>query len=109
MGKTRILLCGPPVTALGGGPTHIRNLLASPLGDRFEIEHFESGSRGTESPAKDEGWPRMILRIATSPFTLAGRILRGRPAVIHLNSAMDPKAFWRDAAYVLVARLLGRS
>jgi glycosyltransferase involved in cell wall biosynthesis len=108
MKKATILLCGPPVSALGGGPTHIRNLLASPLSDRFHLVHFETGSRGTESPAKDEAWPRTVLRIVTSPFALAWRILGCRPGVVHLNTSMSHKGFWRDLAYMLVARLMGR-
>ena len=108
MRKATILLCGPPVSALGGGPTHIRNLLASPLTERFHLVHFETGSRGAESPAKDEGWPRAAFRIVTSPFALAWRILGCRPDVVHLNTSMSPKGFWRDLAYMLVARLMGR-
>ena len=100
-------MCGPTRSALGGGPTHVRNLLASPLKDRFSLVHFETGSRGAESPARDEAWPRTLLRLVTSPVALAWRLLRSRPAVVHLNSAMDQRAFWRDAAYLCVARLLG--
>ena len=35
-------------------------------------------------------------------------LLRERPAIVHINSAMDPKAFWRDLVYLMVARVLGR-
>jgi glycosyltransferase involved in cell wall biosynthesis len=106
--KPVILLCGPPRSALGGGPTHVHNMLLSPLKDRFELVHFETGSRGRESPAKDEPRLAMLVRAATSPFALAASILRLRPRVVHLNSAMDHKAFWRDLVYLWVAKLLGR-
>jgi len=108
MNKESILLCGPPLSAVGGGPTHIRNMLASPLNERYRMVHFETGSRGTESPARDEGFHIKVFRIFTSPFTLAFQILRVWPEVVHLNSGIDHKAFWRDFAYLLVSKLFGR-
>jgi len=106
--KVTILLCGPPLSALGGGPTHMRNLLASPLQGSYRLVHFESGSRGTESPARDEGAAAKLFRLVTSPFVLAYRIVRLRPAVVHLNSVLDNKAFWRDLSYLFVSKLLFR-
>lgn len=106
--RSKVLLCGPPLDALGGGPTHLRSLLASSLGMRFKLVHFETGSRGAESPAKDENAFRKVVRLITSPFLLAWRIARLKPALVHLNSAMDNKAFWRDAGYVLVCKMLAR-
>ena len=103
-----ILLCGPPPSAVGGGPTQVRNMLASPHADRFTHVHFETGSRGSESPARDEPRLAMLLRVATSPVALAWTLLRRRPRVVHLNSAMDHKAFWRDLVYLWVAKALGR-
>lgn len=86
----------------------MRNMLASPLKDLYTLIHFESGSRGSESPAKDEGVYAMVFRVFTSPLVLAWKILRYRPAVVHLNSALDQKAFWRDVAYLLISKLLLR-
>lgn len=106
--KTAVLLCGPPLSALGGGPTHMRNLMVSPLKDCYTLEHFESGSRGTESPAPDETLRAMVWRLAISPFALTWRIARLGPAVVHLNSALNRKAFWRDLVYLLVSKLLFR-
>lgn len=106
--KATVLLCGPPTSAVGGGPTHIRNMLASPLAERFNLVHFECGSRGAESPAKDEPTPAKLIRLATSPFVLMVRIMRFRPRVVHINSALDHKAFWRDCVYLLVCKLFGR-
>lgn len=83
------------------------NMLSSPLKDRYTLIHFESGSRGSESPAKDEPLHAMLFRIATTPFTLAWQIFRSKPAVVHLNSALDHKAFWRDTMYLLVTKLFG--
>lgn len=108
MSKPTILVCGPPLSALGGGPTHIRNMLASPLAERYLLAHFETGSRGTESPADDEGMRGKVARLVTSPLALAWQIVRSRPDVVHLNSAMDHRAFWRDLVYMAVCKVLGR-
>ncbi len=86
----------------------MRNLIASALSDRYTIIHFESGSRGTESPARDEGASAKIFRVITSPFALATFIARFWPAVVHLNSAIDHRAFWRDLVYLFVSKLFGR-
>lgn len=108
MTKSTVLLCGPPQSAVGGGPTHIRNMLASPLNNRYKLIHLETGSRGTESPAREERLHRKLFRIFTSPIVLAWQILYAWPTIVHLNSAMDNKAFWRDAVYLLICKLLWR-
>lgn len=107
MNKRKILLCGPPVSAVGGGPTHIRSLLASTLTHRYELIHFETGSRGAESPAKDETLLLKLWRLLKSPFSLARAILQSGARIVHLNSVLDHKAFWRDLIYVAVGKLLG--
>jgi glycosyltransferase involved in cell wall biosynthesis len=83
-------------------------MLASPLAARFDLVHFECGSRGAESPAKDEPIAAKLLRLSISPFTLMARIVRLRPQVVHINSALDHKAFWRDCVYLLICKLFAR-
>jgi glycosyltransferase involved in cell wall biosynthesis len=107
MARSTILVCGPSPAAVGGGPAHIRNLWASPLATEFRLELFQTGSRGRESPARDEPLPATVLRLLTGPFALAARILRERPAVVHLNTAVDPRGFWREVANLAVTRALG--
>ena len=107
MAKPVILVCGPSPDAVGGGPTHMRNLWASPLATEFELVRFETGSRGAESPATDEPALAMLWRLATSPFRLAAVLLGRRPAVVHLNTSVDPKGFWREIPHLVVCRLLG--
>ena len=85
----------------------MRNLLASRLADRYELVHFETGSRGAESPAKDEALLRKVVRIVRSPFALAWAIVHTRARVVHINSVLDHKGFWRDIVYVLVSRSFG--
>src|SRR5262249_21956927 len=101
-----ILLCGPSVTALGGGPTHVRSMLASPLRSDYQLVHFEIGSRGRESPATDEAAISKLVRIITSPVALACCIGRLGPQIVHLNSVLDLKAFYRDLVYLLVCKCL---
>lgn len=107
MNKTRILLCGPSTSAIGGGPTHIRNLLASRLAQRYELIHFHTGSRGRESPATDESAAARAWRLVVSPFALARMAIGARARIVHLNSVLDHKAFWRDLVYAMFAKALG--
>jgi glycosyltransferase involved in cell wall biosynthesis len=108
MSRSTILVLGPSPRAVGGGPAHIRNLWASPLAESFRLELFETGSRGRESPARDEPLPAALLRLVVSPFALAWRIARLRPAVIHLNTSVDPRGFWREVLHLLIARLMNQ-
>lgn len=107
MARSTILVCGPSPSAVGGGPADVRSLWASPLAEQFWLELFETGSRGRESPARDEAPPTTLLRLLTSPFALAASILRVRPAVVHLNTSVDPRGLWREVVDLLVAKLLG--
>lgn len=107
MERSTILVCGPPPTAVGGGPTHMRNLWASPLAAEFDLVLFETGSRGAESPAKDEPPLAMAWRLLTTPFALARVLAARRPAVVHLNTSVDPKGFWREWLNLIVCRMFG--
>lgn len=107
MGKTSVVICGPPLSAVGGGPTHVRNLLASGLEEQYRLVHFETGSRGRESPARDEKVLAAALRILRSPFGLARAILVSRARIVHVNSVLDHRALWRDAVYLTIGKLLG--
>jgi len=106
--KTRILLFGPQLSAVGGGPTHLRNMLASSLSERYDLEHFEIGSHGQESPASEEKLFTQILRIVWSPILLILRIIQLRPAVVHLNTSLNHKSFWRDIGYLVIGKLFRR-
>ena len=97
-----ILLLGPSLYAVSGVSTHLNQLLDSTLSRQFNIIHFQVGSEG-----KKESWPRKLLRLASSPFVLALRIIYFRVGIVHLNTSLDPKAFWRDTIYLIVAKLLG--
>lgn len=96
-----VLVCGPHREAMSGVSTHVNLLLGSSLAEEFELVHFEVGSEG-----RDEGRLGRWLRLAASPFALFATILFRHVAVVHLNTSLNARAYWRDLAYLLVARLL---
>lgn len=101
MMKPKIVILSPPLTAVSGFSTHANLLLGSGLAQRYELLHFCVGSEGrTES-----GWQK-LLRLAISPFALLRFGLRQRPDIVHINTGLDHKAYWRDLAYLMVAKLL---
>src|SRR5690349_7119909 len=97
-----VLLLGPRLDAVSGVSSHLQALMRSPLANRFRLQHFQVGSEG-----RNEGAMGRLLRLLTCPFALWMAIRKYRPAVIHLNSSLNRRAFWRDMLYVIVARLNG--
>lgn len=98
-----LLLLGPDRNAVSGISTHLNQLMDSRLARQYRMSHFQVGSEG-----RAEGRLGKLRRMLFSPWQLAWVLLRERPAIVHINSAMDPKAFWRDLVYLMVARVLGR-
>ena len=94
------LLTGPNCAALSGVSTHVELLLRSKLAASFVLIHFEVGREG-----RAEGWLARTLRLLVSPFRLAYQVVTRRAAIVHLNTALTPRAYWRDLMYMLVARL----
>lgn len=101
--KLRVVLFSPALNAVSGVSTHVNMLLGSALSRDFDLLHFQVGSEGRKENAAGKLW-----RMASSPFALAGFLLRHRPDIVHLNTSLDQKAYWRDLVYLLVARLAGR-
>ena len=97
-----MLLLGPSRDAISGVTTHVNSLLDSRLAGEFALEHFQVGSEGRAEGAAARWW-----RLALSPFTLAAAVLRRGAAVVHLNTSLNAKAWWRDLAYLLVAKACG--
>jgi glycosyltransferase involved in cell wall biosynthesis len=96
-----VLLLGPHRAAVSGVSTHLNLLMGSALGDEFELVHFQVGSEG-----RDEGPLLRLLRLLASPFALFATILFRQVAVVHINTSLNPRAYWRDLAYLFVAKLL---
>jgi glycosyltransferase involved in cell wall biosynthesis len=93
---------GPGRNAISGVTTHLNTLLDSKLQDTFDLFHFRVGSEGRRESAAGR-----FARLALSPAALALEILRRNAAVVHLNTSLNSRAYWRDFAYLLVARACG--
>src|SRR5688572_13961342 len=96
------LVLGPHLEAVSGVSTHLRLLLASPLAGDFRLVHFQVGSEG-----RDEGAFGRAVRLALSPLKLALVILARNAAIVHLNTSLNRRAYWRDLAYLVIAKLCG--
>ena len=94
------LLTGPRRAALSGVSTHVNLLMGSALARTFDLVHFEVGREGRE-----EGPLMRAARLLTSPFGLAWKVLANRAVLVHVNSVLTVRAYWRDLMYVIVARL----
>lgn len=101
--RTRVLLLSPALDAVSGVSTHARMLMASALGRQVEYLHFQVGSEG-----RSESRLGLATRILLSPLGLATRIARDLPDIVHINTSLLRRAYWRDLAYLVVSRLLGR-
>jgi glycosyltransferase involved in cell wall biosynthesis len=97
-----VIVLGPGRDAVSGVSTHLNLLLGSSLPRQFELVHFQVGSEG-----RAEGRLRRAARLLASPLLLATAILPRRAAVVHVNTSLDARAYWRDLVYVAVAKLLG--
>ena len=102
-GGCDVLLLGPALTAVSGVSTHLNQLLASPLAGHFRFRHFQVGSEG-----RRESRAGLVGRMIISPFSLAARLLWWRPRIVHLNTSFEPKGYWRDLIYLVVAKTLRR-
>jgi len=97
-----LLLLGPRLRAVSGVSAHLQTLLCSRLAEEFVLEHFQIGSEG-RGESRAARWLRLLL----SPPALAAAIRARRPVLVHLNTSLNLRAFWRDVVYLIVARLHG--
>jgi glycosyltransferase involved in cell wall biosynthesis len=102
--RARVAILGPALTALSGVSTHVNMLLASDLRLHFELRHFRVGSEGRRESVLEK-----LMRFCLSPLQLAVFLVKSRADILHLNTSLDAKAYWRDLAYLVVAKLLRRS
>jgi len=96
------LVLGPSREAMSGVTTHVNLLLGSRLADDYALWHFQVGSEG-----RNEGALARWLRLAASPWQLAATLLRLEAEIVHVNSSLNARAYWRDLAYIAVAKLCG--
>jgi len=97
-----ILILGPSRAAVSGVSTHLNLLMDSGLAEDYELVHFQVGSEG-----RNEGALGKLLRLVVSPFALAATILFRHVALVHINSSLNRRAYWRDLAYLFVAKAMG--
>ena len=76
---------------------------AAALCEDFEIARFPVGIEGC-----DEGAMARLLRLVVSPLFLAAAIVLRHASIVHINTALDTRVYWRDLAYLAVAKMLGR-
>jgi len=101
--KKRVAILSPALDAVSGFSTHVNMLFDSPLQRDFDLIHFQVGSEGRRETVWQKLW-----RAISSPAALALFLVRRRPDIVHINTCLAPKAYWRDLAYFLVARVMGR-
>ena len=97
-----VVLLGPSREAISGVTTHLNGLLGSRLVARFDLVHFQVGSEG-----RREGFFGRLARLAASPFLLAATLVRTGAELLHINTSLNRKAYWRDLGYLVVAKLCG--
>ncbi|OGA71318.1 MAG: hypothetical protein A3G81_31075 [Betaproteobacteria bacterium RIFCSPLOWO2_12_FULL_65_14] len=96
------LVLGPSLDAISGVSTHVSSLLGSQLGCAYRLVHFQVGSEG-----RAESAVRRLARLVASPFRLGAAILRHDACIVHINCSLNAKAYWRDLAHMLAAKLCG--
>ncbi len=101
--KKTVMMLGPSTGAVSGVSTHLNQLFHSSLAQEWQLLHFQVGSEG-----RAESAPRKLWRFATSPLQFAFAVCRSRPAIVHLNTSLEPKSYWRDIVYLVLAKALGR-
>lgn len=102
MNRPVVLLLGPHRAAVSGVSTHLNLLMDSMLAEDYEVVHFQVGSEG-----RDEGSIGKLLRLAASPFFLAASIIFRHVSIVHINTSLNRKAYWRDIVYLFIAKALG--
>lgn len=90
--------------AVSGVSTHLRMLRDSALSESIRFLHFQVGSEGRAVNTS----LRRAFRFALAPVGFAAFLLRHRPDVVHLNTSLVPRSYWRDLLFLVVAKLLRR-
>lgn len=67
-----------------------------------DFEHFAAGRRDGEKAG-----PVWLLRQGLLPFRFFLKLLRGSYDLVHVNTALDPLAIYRDAVVTVIAKMLG--
>lgn len=98
-----IILLGPSLKAVSGVSTHLIQLFNSSLANEFYLLHFQVGSEGQKESIISKS-----KRFLFSPIQFLWQLIQKKPHIVHLNTSLVPKSFWRDIAYLFVARIMGK-
>lgn len=93
------MLLGPSLCRQWGEHS-LELLLQSALPREFRFVLFQVGSEGRGTAARQSVAPLL------SPVLFLIALLRERPAIVHLNTSMEPKSYWRDVVYLAIAKLM---
>ena len=96
-----VLLLGPARSAVSGVATHLNQLFDSTLSQRFRLSQFQVGSEGRAERPMGK-----LFRLAASPFAFAACLLQSRPRIVHINTSLMPKSYWRDLVYLVIAKAM---
>jgi glycosyltransferase involved in cell wall biosynthesis len=115
--RPRVLVLGHLPPSQGGPATYLSAILASSLGDRFDLRPYTIGRPPKPTVHNNFGYSvlwnagvrRMFLAIGITLrhlllFPL--ELLRFRPAIVHIHTA-PYWVFWETAIYVAVCRIFG--
>jgi len=97
------MILGPSLNAVSGVSTHLNQLFSSPLAQEFNLLHFQVGSEG-----RKESVISKLTRFVFSPILFFCQLIQKKPQIVHLNTSLEPKSYWRDIVYLLVARAMGK-
>ena len=117
--RPRVLMVGPWPPTRGGVTTFMRNVVSSPLKEKYDFVPFTTSRPGKRNVKGDNygyaavfrgGIKRVVQGIFITLWHLLlypGVVLVRRPAVIQVQ-ASDFQAFWEAALYVLTGKVLRR-
>src|SRR5690606_5523973 len=100
------LVVGPVPPPYHGGAVATRNLLQSPVADRFRLVHLDTTDRrGLENIGRLDA---RNVGLAFTHFARFVRLLRReRPELVYVPLAQSRLGFLRDALFLLAARAAG--
>lgn len=101
-GRPVAIVTAPSRDAISGVTTHLNLMFGSTLARDFALLHFQVGSEGRKESRAGRLW-----RLLTGPLMLAARIVLADADIVHLNTSINPRAWWRDLTLLLAAKLCG--
>lgn len=102
--KPRVLIVGPTSHQTGGVGMFTEVLLGSTLSERFELRHLDT-TRGKAGAGKAATWhPVNLAYFGRQALQLLIILATWRPDLVH-QPITDRVSFWKEAAFMLLARL----